>query len=136
MAMAAARSAQNPGMWCGLATRLENPWRVGGFELAEGLASTLDRREGTVAPMDSRVLHGEASGPAEWLLVFLQARDVPPRARSGVAVGPAEWLLVFLDGVKAVPRADRFAHDGDVVVESPVARTEDAFLGRLAAQGA
>jgi hypothetical protein len=86
--------------------------------------------------MDSRVLYGEASGPAEWLLVFLQARDVPPRVRSGAAVGPAEWLLVFLDGVKAVPRADRSARDGDVVVERPAARTGDAFLGRLAAQGA
>lgn len=86
--------------------------------------------------MNSRVLHGEASGPAEWLLVFLQARDVPPRARSGAAVGPAEWLLVFLDGVMAVPRAGGPAHDEDVVVERPTSRTEDAFLGRLAAQGA
>lgn len=86
--------------------------------------------------MNSRVLHGEASGPAEWLLVFLQARDVPPRARSGAAVGPAEWLLVFLDGVMAVPGPDGPAYDGDVVVERPTSRTGDAFLGRLAAQGA
>jgi hypothetical protein len=104
------------------------------------MASTLARRDGTVARMDSRVLHGEASGPAEWLLVFLQARDVPPRVRSGAAVGPADWLLVFLDEVKPVWRpngpADDTDHRGDVVVERPMSRTGDAFLGRLAAQGA
>lgn len=48
--------------------------------------------------MGSRVRRGEATGPAQWLLVFLQARDLPPRAHLGIAVGPAEWLLVFLDG--------------------------------------
>lgn len=50
--------------------------------------------------MGSRVRRGEATGPAQWLLVFLQARDLPPRAHLGMAVGPAEWLLVFLDGAR------------------------------------
>ena len=48
--------------------------------------------------MGSRVRRGDASGPAEWLLAFLQARDNPPRARIGTAAGPTEWLLVFLGG--------------------------------------
>jgi hypothetical protein len=51
--------------------------------------------------MGSRVRRGNASGPAEWLLVFLQARDNPPRARIGTAAGPTEWLLVFLGGAAA-----------------------------------
>jgi hypothetical protein len=51
--------------------------------------------------MLSRIRRGEASGPAEWLLAFLRARDVPPRARLGVGVGPADWLLVFLDAVSS-----------------------------------
>jgi hypothetical protein len=46
--------------------------------------------------MASRLRRGDASGPAEWLLAFLQARDHPPRARVGSAAGPAEWLLAFL----------------------------------------
>jgi hypothetical protein len=46
--------------------------------------------------MASRLRRGDASGPAEWLLAFLQARDNPPRARAGNAAGPAEWLLAFL----------------------------------------
>ena len=46
--------------------------------------------------MASRLRRGDASGPAEWLLAFLQARDHPPRARAGSAAGPAEWLLTFL----------------------------------------
>lgn len=85
--------------------------------------------------MDSRVLRGGASGPAEWLLVFLQARDVPPRAPTGAAVGPAEWLMVFLDGVGAVRRADRPAHGQVPVAGEPMSRA-DEFLGRLAARGA
>jgi hypothetical protein len=51
--------------------------------------------------MGSRVRRGDASGPAEWLLAFLQARDDPPRARIGTAAGPTEWLLVFLGGTVA-----------------------------------
>ncbi|MBO2449811.1 hypothetical protein J4573_22105 [Actinomadura barringtoniae] len=54
--------------------------------------------------MGTQVRRGRASGPAEWFLVFLQARDAPPRARAGSAVGPAEWLLVFLDAAKAGDR--------------------------------
>jgi len=54
--------------------------------------------------MASQVRRGRASGPAEWFLVFLQARDAPPRARAGSAVGPSEWLLVFLDAAKAGDR--------------------------------
>src|SRR5215471_17993311 len=60
-----------------------------------------------VAPMGSRVRRGGASGPAEWLLVFLQARDVPPRARSGAAAGPSEWLLVFLEAAALAPSRGR-----------------------------
>jgi hypothetical protein len=57
--------------------------------------------------MGSRVRRGDASGPAEWLLVFLRARDTPPRVRMGTAGGPAEWLLVFLgaEGGKPSGRA-------------------------------
>jgi hypothetical protein len=51
--------------------------------------------------MASRLRRGDASGPAEWLLVFLQARDHPPRARAGSAAGPTEWLLVFLGAATA-----------------------------------
>lgn len=51
--------------------------------------------------MASRLRRGDASGPAEWLLAFLQARDHPPRARAGSAAGPAEWLLVFLAAAAA-----------------------------------
>lgn len=89
--------------------------------------------------MDSRVLRGGASGPAEWLLVFLQARDVPPRARTGAAVGPAEWLMVFLDGVGAVRRADQGAEqqaDGRLPAAGERTSRADEFLGRLAARGA
>ncbi|MCW2899854.1 MAG: hypothetical protein JWO67_2119 [Streptosporangiaceae bacterium] len=86
--------------------------------------------------MDSRVLRGDASGPAEWLLVFLQARDIPPRARTGAAVGPAEWLLVFLERASAALWIDQPAHEQELVPEKPMSRTGDAFLGRLAAQGA
>jgi hypothetical protein len=106
--------------------------------------------------MDSRVLRGGASGPAEWLLVFLQARDVPPRARTGSAAGPAEWLMVFLDRVGAArsggqgdqaENAEQVekGHQGDEAEQSgngrrpavhePVSRV-DEFLGRLAARGA
>ena len=53
--------------------------------------------------MGSRVRRGGASGPAEWLLVFLQARDVPPRARTGAAAGPAGWLLAFLEAASGGP---------------------------------
>ena len=84
--------------------------------------------------MDSRVLRGEASGPAEWLLVFLRARDMPPRARSGSAVGPAEWLLVFLEGASAVLRSGRELPERDSVADR--AASGDAVVGRLAAQGA
>jgi hypothetical protein len=86
--------------------------------------------------MDSRVLRGAASGPAEWLLVFLQARDVPPRARSGKAVGPAEWLLVFLDGAGVVLRTAQSMYEQEPAEDEPMSPTGDAFLGRLAAQGA
>lgn len=55
--------------------------------------------------MHSRIRRGEASGPAEWLLAFLQARDEPPRGRLGVGVGPADWLLVFLDATAQVIRS-------------------------------
>ncbi|HZB29678.1 MAG TPA: hypothetical protein VE465_05885 [Streptosporangiaceae bacterium] len=51
--------------------------------------------------MASRLRRGDASGPAEWLLAFLQARDHPPRARAGSAAGPAEWLLAFLAAAAA-----------------------------------
>ncbi|HEU5160400.1 MAG TPA: hypothetical protein VFU43_25605 [Streptosporangiaceae bacterium] len=51
--------------------------------------------------MASRLRRGDASGPAEWLLAFLQARDNPPRARAGCAAGPTEWLLVFLAAATA-----------------------------------
>jgi hypothetical protein len=86
--------------------------------------------------MDSRVLRGGASGPAEWLLVFLQARDVPPRARTGAAVGPAEWLMVFLDGVGAVRQADeRAGRQAPSAAGERLSRADD-FLGRLAARGA
>jgi hypothetical protein len=51
--------------------------------------------------MHSRIRRGAASGPAEWLLTFLQARDVPPRAQLGVGAGPSDWLLVFLDAASA-----------------------------------
>jgi hypothetical protein len=57
--------------------------------------------------MGSQVRRGRASGPAEWFLVFLQARDAPPRARAGSAVGPAEWLLVFLDAAKVGDQGQR-----------------------------
>jgi hypothetical protein len=85
--------------------------------------------------MDSRVLRGGASGPAEWLLVFLKARDVPPRARTGAAVGPAEWLMVFLDGVGAMRRTDQPGHGQRPVAPEPMSHA-DEFLGRLAARGA
>ena len=55
--------------------------------------------------MASRLRRGDASGPAEWLLAFLQARDNPPRARAGCAAGPTEWLLVFLGAATAAPTA-------------------------------
>ena len=85
--------------------------------------------------MESRVLRGGASGPAEWLLVFLQARDVPPRARTGAAVGQAEWLMVFLDGVGAGRRTDEPGHGRRPVAAESKSRA-DEFLGRLAARGA
>jgi hypothetical protein len=56
-----------------------------------------------VSRMASRLRRGDASGPAEWLLAFLQARDNPPRARAGSAAGPTEWLLVFLGAATATP---------------------------------
>jgi hypothetical protein len=109
--------------------------------------------------MDSRVLRGDASGPAEWLLVFLQARDVPPRARTGAAVGPAEWLMVFLDRVGTARHAAQAHQIGHADPTSPAGRADwgdqadrpwsgrraaarepvsrvDEFLGRLAARGA
>jgi hypothetical protein len=53
--------------------------------------------------MSSRIRRGVATGPAEWLLVFLQARDEPPRARLDTGLGPADWLLVFLSAANADP---------------------------------
>ena len=50
--------------------------------------------------MATRMRRGNASGSGDWLLVFLQARDTPPRRRRGAAAGPGEWLLVFLDAAR------------------------------------
>ena len=70
-----------------------------------------------LAGMGSRVQRGGASGPAEWLLVFLEARDVPPRTRSGAAAGPAGWLLAFLEaasgGAARVGRPSAVRHRAD-----------------------
>jgi hypothetical protein len=61
--------------------------------------------------MASRLRRGNASGPAEWLLAFLQARDHPPRARAGSAAGPAEWLLAFLAAATAAAETAPAAGD-------------------------
>jgi hypothetical protein len=80
--------------------------------------------------MGSLVRRGGATGPAEWFLVFLEARDAPPRARSGSAAGPASWLMVFLDAAGAWRYAEiagtaggAVAADtaGDTVVPGPAA---------------
>ena len=51
--------------------------------------------------MSTRMRRGTASGTGDWLLVFLQARDAPPRRWHGTATGPGEWLLVFLEEARA-----------------------------------
>jgi hypothetical protein len=90
--------------------------------------------------MGSRVRRGEASGPAEWLLVFLQARDVPPRARRGVAVGPAEWLLAFLDAASAgvsMGRRGKAQTQSDLPFPAQaLSESEGVLLDRFAVQGA
>ncbi|MCW2887935.1 MAG: hypothetical protein QOE54_2328 [Streptosporangiaceae bacterium] len=89
--------------------------------------------------MGSRVQRGEASGPAEWLLVFLQARDVPPRARTGLAAGPAEWLLVFLDAACATAstmRRSAQAQSGLPFPAQALSESEGVLLDRFAVQGA
>jgi hypothetical protein len=53
-----------------------------------------------VGRMSTRMRRGEASGSGDWLLMFLQARDSPPRRRQGIANGPGEWLLVFLEAAR------------------------------------
>jgi hypothetical protein len=53
-----------------------------------------------VERMSTRMRRGDASGSGDWLLMFLQARDAPPRRRLGTATGPGEWLLVFLDAAR------------------------------------
>ncbi|MFD0538529.1 hypothetical protein ACFQY7_37215 [Actinomadura luteofluorescens] len=58
--------------------------------------------------MDSRIrAAGGASGPVQWLLAFLGAREKALRTHSGTASGPAEWLLVFLEVERAGPAARR-----------------------------
>jgi hypothetical protein len=90
--------------------------------------------------MGSRVRRGEASGPAEWLLVFLEARDVPPRARTGAAVGPAEWLLAFLDaasaGVTTERRGKAQTQSGLPFPAQALSQSEEVLLDRFAVQGA
>jgi hypothetical protein len=90
--------------------------------------------------MGSRVLRGEASGPAEWLLVFLQARDMPPRARTGSAVGPAEWLLAFLDAACAtttIVRHRRVRTQSELPFPAQaLSESEGVLLDRFAVQGA
>jgi hypothetical protein len=56
---------------------------------------------GKVERMSTRMRRGDASGSGDWLLMFLQARDSPPRRRLGTATGPGEWLLVFLEAARA-----------------------------------
>jgi hypothetical protein len=90
--------------------------------------------------MGSRVRCGEASGPAEWLLVFLQARDVPPRARTGSAVSPAEWLLVFLDAARtttttALQMSAQTQSDLPFPAQA-LSESEGVLLDRFAVQGA
>src|SRR6266545_4048748 len=81
---------------CGLAFRAA-PWPLGCDDVV-CLGADVDFPAGPRdrVRMASRLRRGDASGPAEWLLAFLQARDHPPRARAGSAAGPTEWLLVFL----------------------------------------
>ena len=67
--------------------------------------------------MASRLRRGDASGPAEWLLAFLQARDHPPRARLGSAAGPTEWLLAFLAAAAVEAPATTAARAGDPVAD-------------------
>ena len=89
--------------------------------------------------MGSRVQRGEASGPAEWLLVFLQARDMPPRARTGLAVGPAEWLLAFLDAERATAITMRHSAQTQSGLPFPAqapSESEGVLLDRFAVQGA
>jgi hypothetical protein len=89
--------------------------------------------------MGSRVQRGEASGPAEWFLVFLQARDAPPRARTGFAAGPAEWLLVFLDAARAtvvVMRRSAHTQSGLPFPAQALSESEGVLLDRFAVQGA
>jgi hypothetical protein len=50
--------------------------------------------------MSVRMRRGTASGSGDWLLVFLRARDSPPRRWQGTATGPGEWLLVFLEAAR------------------------------------
>ena len=65
--------------------------------------------------MASRLRRGDASGPAEWLLAFLQARDHPLRARVGSAAGPAEWLLAFLAAAAVAAPETAQALAGDAI---------------------
>ncbi|GLW62013.1 hypothetical protein Arub01_02570 [Actinomadura rubrobrunea] len=84
-----------------------------------------------VSLMDARIRGGAASGPAEWLLAFLRAREKTRRARTGRAAGPAEWLLVFLEA----ERTETAARQRPSVL-SRRGKTEEYAFGRLNARTA
>ncbi|GAA4140650.1 hypothetical protein GCM10022416_28060 [Actinomadura keratinilytica] len=84
-----------------------------------------------VSLMDYRIRGAAASGPAEWLLAFLRAREKSRRARTGRAGGPAEWLLVFLEA----ERTETAARQRPSVL-SRRSKSEEYAFGRLNARTA
>ena len=82
--------------------------------------------------MDSRIRVTGATGPAEWMLAFLGAREQALRTYTGAASGPAEWLLVFLE----VGRGEPVSRRRPAPLPSRRGRTEESPFGRLSARSA
>ncbi|TDC84402.1 hypothetical protein [Actinomadura sp. 7K507] len=85
--------------------------------------------------MYSRIRAAGASGPARWLLAFLNAREQAMRTHTGLAAGPTEWLLVFLE-VESAELASRQRPERAAPLVPRRGRSEESPFGRLTARSA